>query len=59
LGARKEQCQVELTGSLVEVREDSVHETVDRETDEIVGNINQELVPALGLVVLIMKAVRH
>lgn len=43
-----------LTGSLVEMREGSVHETVDRECDKVVGNVNQELVPALGLVVLIV-----
>jgi hypothetical protein len=36
--------------------EDSVHETVDRKSDEVVGNVDQELVPTLGLVLLIAKS---
>lgn len=44
----------ELTGSLIEVRENSVQKRVDRKCDEVVGNINQELVPALGHIILVV-----
>lgn len=38
--------------TLVEVRQNVVHQRVDGETSSVVGDVNQELVPALGLVCL-------
>lgn len=39
-------------GPFVEVGENVVHESVDGEGDNVVGDVDQELVPAQGFVVL-------
>lgn len=40
--------------ALVKVVEDVVHESVDGESGDVVGDVDQELVPALGCVGLVM-----
>lgn len=39
-------------GCLVEVRQNAVSESIDEESTDVVGDINQKLVPALGVVAL-------